>query len=92
MEDLGGFDTRFDGYGCEDTDFSLRAALNKVPLFVDPECFVYHAGGQTYNQEFDKIKLSELRARSVAAFLDKHRDIREYDVPLNVEEIAKRRL
>jgi 2-polyprenyl-3-methyl-5-hydroxy-6-metoxy-1,4-benzoquinol methylase len=92
LEDLGGFDTRFDGYGCEDTDFCLRAALNKVPLLVDPECFVYHAGGQTYNQEFDKIKLSELRARSVAAFLDKHRDICEYDVPLNVEEIANRRL
>ncbi|HEV7381296.1 MAG TPA: galactosyltransferase-related protein, partial [Dyadobacter sp.] len=48
FDQIGGFDTRFAGYGAEDTDFSFSAKNKNVPLeFLD--CMAYHQHHASYD-------------------------------------------
>jgi glycosyltransferase involved in cell wall biosynthesis len=57
---IGGFDTSYNGYGAEDTDFSFSARKRGVPLeYLD--CLVYHQYHPSYDpplNHFDDIILN----------------------------------
>jgi glycosyltransferase involved in cell wall biosynthesis len=42
LENLGGFDTTFAGWGGEDTDFGLQLDMKKIPLYYVSEAFCAH--------------------------------------------------
>ncbi len=42
LECLGGFDTSFEGWGGEDTDFGLRLEAKNIPLNFIPKAFCLH--------------------------------------------------
>ena len=74
---LGGFDEEYAGYGCDDTDFSIRAHARGVRLFVDPLAFVWHRGGITYRGD----DVERLRQQARATFREKTPDLPPYTVP-----------
>ncbi|WP_414623608.1 glycosyltransferase family 2 protein [Calothrix sp. CCY 0018] len=51
---IGGFDTRFTGYGGEDTDFSFTARLNKVP-FYKISALAYHQFHASYSPPLNHL-------------------------------------
>jgi len=74
---LGGFDEEYAGYGCDDTDFSIRAHARGVRLLVDPLAFVWHRGGITYRG--DDVEC--LRQQARATFREKNPGLPPYTVP-----------
>lgn len=55
---LGGFDTRFSGYGAEDTDLGFRARAAGVPLVLTAETRAFHQYHPVFDpplQHFDDI-------------------------------------
>lgn len=46
LDHVGGFDERFNPYGWEDVDFSLRAGRQGYRIVYAPRAVVYHAGGR----------------------------------------------
>ena len=51
---IGGFDSRFTGYGGEDTDFSFTARLNKVP-FYKISALAYHQFHASYSPPLNHL-------------------------------------
>jgi len=51
---LGGFDNRFDPFGPEDLDFSLRLTKSGYHALYVPEALAYHAVSHTYGGEYDE--------------------------------------
>ena len=51
---IGGFDTRFTGYGGEDTDFSFTARLNKIP-FYKISALAYHQFHASYSPPLNHL-------------------------------------
>ena len=51
---IGGFDSRFTGYGGEDTDFSFTARLNKVP-FYKISALSYHQFHASYSPPLNHL-------------------------------------
>jgi len=74
---LEGFDEDFSGYGCDDTDFSIRAHARGVRLFVDPVAFVWHRGGATFRQR----GFAHLQPEALEIFRRKHPKLPPYSVP-----------
>lgn len=91
FESLGGFDEEFDGYGCDDTDFCLRACQAGYQLYVDEECYVFHEGGATYSIIHSNDELRMMQDASVARFLAKHQGVTDYRIPLNVGAVGAQR-
>ncbi len=46
IKKVGSFDERFNPYGWEDVDLSLRATKNGFKIFYNHEAIVYHKGGK----------------------------------------------
>jgi glycosyltransferase involved in cell wall biosynthesis len=77
---LEGFDERFVGYGCEDTDLCLRAWQQGHPLRIDGACYVDHITAGSFGSNAD---LHITRETSLDVFMEKHGMTREmYQVPL----------
>jgi len=74
---LEGFDEDFAGYGCDDTDFSIRAHFRGVRLLVDPIAFVWHRAGATFRQQGFEHLLPE----ALETFRRKHPNLPPYTVP-----------
>lgn len=58
---IGVFDEKFNPYGWEDVDFSLRARHNGYKIFYNPEAIIYHKGGKkgrgaVKEYEYAKVK------------------------------------
>lgn len=51
---IGGFDTRFTGYGGEDTDFSFTARLSKIP-FYKISALAYHQFHTSYSPPLNHL-------------------------------------
>jgi predicted glycosyltransferase involved in capsule biosynthesis len=51
---IGGFDTRFTGYGGEDTDFSFTARLHKIP-FYKISALAYHQFHPSYSPPLNHL-------------------------------------
>lgn len=51
---IGGFDTRFTGYGGEDTDFSFTARLHKIP-FYKISALAYHQFHASYSPPLNHL-------------------------------------
>ncbi|HID30454.1 MAG TPA: glycosyltransferase family 2 protein, partial [Desulfobacterales bacterium] len=57
IEEIGGFDERFDPGGFEDNDFVLRAEAKGYRAVIAVDCFVWHWGGRTlWLPEFKHLK------------------------------------
>lgn len=52
---IGGFDTRFTGYGGEDTDFSFTARLHKIP-FYKISALAYHQFHASYSPPLNHLE------------------------------------
>jgi GT2 family glycosyltransferase len=46
ISSIGIFDERFNPYGWEDVDFSLRAKRHGYNIFYNPKAVIYHKGGK----------------------------------------------
>lgn len=62
LKSVGKFDEKFNPYGWEDVDFSVRAKRKGYEIFYNPKAIVYHKGGKktrtetASEYEFYKIK------------------------------------
>ncbi len=75
---LDGFDEDYDGYGCDDTDFSVRAHAAASRLLIDPIAFVWHRGAATFSDR----DMAQLIPIAIETFHRKHPQIETYTVPL----------
>jgi glycosyltransferase involved in cell wall biosynthesis len=58
LEHLCGFDTSFEDWGGEDTDFGLRLDHNAIPIYYIPEACSYHYHDKSLNEilrEYEKF-------------------------------------
>lgn len=62
-ERIGGFDTRFTGYGAEDTDFGFTAREKNVPLSV-ADALAYHQYHPSYDPPLNHFEDILLNART----------------------------
>jgi GT2 family glycosyltransferase len=84
---LDGFDERFEGYGCEDTDLSLRAWQLRKHILIDRACFVDHETGSSYSKTKD---IGVLREEAIRNFAEKHlMNIEQYHTPLRLKYYRK---
>lgn len=73
----GGFDPRFDPYGMEDLDFSMRVrALGYRAMYV-PEAVVYHDAFRTFGKGRDPLTYSRSKIANWLLFVRKHASPRQ---------------
>jgi glycosyltransferase involved in cell wall biosynthesis len=81
---LDGFDEGFEGYGCEDTDLSLRAWHSNKPILIDRTCYVEHQVASSYSRAHD---FDTLRDDAIRKFTEKHAmKFEQYHVPLRLSD------
>jgi O-antigen biosynthesis protein len=71
FRELGGFDTRFDPFGPEDLDFSLRLQRLGYEAWYVPEAVAYHAGSHTFGGDYSEV-YARNRVRHWVTFLRRH--------------------
>ena len=72
FREVGGFDTAFDPYGCEDLDFSMRVIEAGYYAMYIPEAVVFHERSQTFEGGgFTKV-YARKKARNWFLFMRKH--------------------
>jgi len=54
LDYFGGFDTAFEGWGGEDTDFGLRLERETIPIRYIPEALCYHYHRKTLSQTIEE--------------------------------------
>jgi GT2 family glycosyltransferase len=77
FEEIGGFDTRFNPYGPEDLDFSLRIRKSGFRVLYVPSALVYHEPGRTLvGTRYDEAYAAR-KARTWMLLLRKHASVPE---------------
>jgi GT2 family glycosyltransferase len=77
FERIGGFDTRFDPYGYEDLDFSMRVRTSGFRCLYVPSSLVYHDPSRTsVGDRYDKAYAAK-KARNWLLLMHKHASIFE---------------
>ena len=71
FEELGGFDKRFDPFGPEDLDFSLRLQKAGYRALFSPEAVAYHAVSHTFGAGYSE-DYARHKARHWISFLRRH--------------------
>jgi GT2 family glycosyltransferase len=51
LKNIGNFDNKFNPYGWEDIDFSLRAGKKNYKILYNPKAIIYHKGGKASRTE-----------------------------------------
>ncbi len=68
---LNGFDTRFDPFGPEDLDFSLRLQRAGYSALYIPQAVAYHAVSHTYGRNYDE-EYARTKLRHWLLFMRRH--------------------
>jgi len=77
FEKIGGFDSRFDPYGYEDLDFSLRIRKSGFGCLYVPSSIIYHDPSRTYVGEIYNGSYAAQKAKTGMLMLSKHASIFE---------------
>lgn len=70
--DVGGFDTRFDPYGMEDLDFSMRVRAAGYRALYVPEAVVYHEVSRPSGYGLSSLAYSGRKLANWLLFVRKH--------------------
>ena len=76
FERLGGFDERFNPYGWEDADFSLRAGYAGWRIVYAPRAVVVHRGGRAARGAVASYEYH--KARSMLYFVRRHTNLAQW--------------
>ena len=71
FEELGGFDAKFDPFGPEDIDFSLRMARTGRVAMYTPQAMAYHQVSHTFGQGYSE-DYARHKSRHWFLFLRRH--------------------
>ena len=78
FESMGGFDTRFNPYGPEDLDFSLRVRKSGFRCLYVPSSLVYHDPSRTsVGDRYNDVSYATRKARNWMNMLFKHASLPE---------------
>ena len=61
INSIGVFDEKFNPYGWEDVDFSLRARRHGYKIFYNTEAIIYHKGGKKGRGPVKEYELAKVK-------------------------------